>query len=218
MKLDLLTSPACAVFTTRDYALAANLSLTAASHQLSRLQRGNSSIVRLTRGVWANPSHPLFSPLACVPVLAGSEQCYISFLSALHLAGALSQIPASIQVATTGHTRKLRTPVGAYDFLQMKPAMFLAGVQWSETPLPFRVATIEKALLDTLYVATRKGRRFAKLPELRLEDGSFDSRNWYALMKNLELPPQIATAIQNGFTALVTRQGQAPQFASRGRR
>ncbi|MCW5571063.1 MAG: hypothetical protein KIT78_08185, partial [Steroidobacteraceae bacterium] len=98
------------------------------------------------------------------------------------------------------------------------PAMFLAGVQWSETPLPFRVATIEKALLDTLYVATRKGRRFAKLPELRLEDGSFDSRNWHALMKNLELPPQIATAIQNGFTALVTRQGQAPQFASRGRR
>lgn len=218
MKLDLLTSPACAVFTTRDYALAANLSLTAASHQLSRLQRGNSSIVRLTRGVWANPSHPLFSPLACVPVLAGSEQCYISFLSALHLAGALSQIPASIQVATTGHTRKLRTPVGAYDFLQMKPAMFLAGVQWSETPLPFRVATIEKALLDTLYVATRKGRRFAKLPELRLEDGSFDSRNWHALMKNLELPPQIATAIRNGFTALVTRQGQAPQSASRGRR
>ena len=218
MKLDLLTSPACAVFTTRDYALAANLSLTAASHQLSRLQRGNSSIVRLTRGVWANPSHPQFSPLACVPVLAGSEQCYISFLSALHLAGALSQIPASIQVATTGHTRKLRTPVGAYDFLQMKPAMFLAGVQWSETPLPFRVATIEKALLDTLYVATRKGRRFAKLPELRLEDGSFDSRNWHALMKNLELPPQIATAIRNGFTALVTREGQAPQFASRGRR
>ena len=218
MKLDLLTSPACAVFTTRDYALAANLSLTAASHQLSRLQRGNSSIVRLTRGVWANPSHPQFSPLACVPVLAGSEQCYISFLSALHLAGALSQIPASIQVATTGHTRKLRTPVGAYDFLQMKPAMFLAGVQWSETPLPFRVATIEKALLDTLYVATRKGRRFAKLPELHLEDGSFDSRNWYALMKNLELPPPIAAAIQNGFTALVTQQGQAPQFASRGRR
>jgi predicted transcriptional regulator of viral defense system len=113
MKLNLLLSPELVVFTTRDYALAAGVSIPAASRQLALLRLRNRSLLRLTRGVWANSAHPYFSNLSCVPALLGGGQGYVSFLTALHLHGALSQVPASIQVATTGHTRRLRvsTPV-----------------------------------------------------------------------------------------------------------
>jgi hypothetical protein len=76
-----------------------------------------------------------------VPVLLGSEQGYVSFLSALHLRGAVAQIPRSVQVATTGHTRSLRTPVGTFEFFQLKPGMLLDGIVWSDSPKPYRIAT-----------------------------------------------------------------------------
>lgn len=64
--------------------------------------RERGALTRLTRGVWANTSHPDFHPLVCVPKLLGREQGYVSFLTALHLRGVISQIPRTIQVATTG--------------------------------------------------------------------------------------------------------------------
>jgi len=185
-----------AVFTTREFAGLAGISVAAASKRLRRRRENSRSLVLLTRGVWANTGHPGFSPMSCVPVLTGNEQGYVSFLSALHVHGAVSQIPGSIQVATTGHTRKLRTPVGTFDFLQMKPDMFLHGIEWSETTRPFRIATVEKALLDTLYVSTRKSRRFARLPELSLEDAGFDTARYRALLKNHKLSVPIARAME----------------------
>src|SRR5688572_15524355 len=127
MKLDLFNSPELVVFTTRDFSRLADISVAAASKQLARLRHGNRSLVQLTRGIWANIAHPHFSALACVPVLLGSEQGYVSFLTALHIHGTISQIPAGIQVATTGHTRKLRTSVATFEFLQLKPEMFAHG-------------------------------------------------------------------------------------------
>jgi predicted transcriptional regulator of viral defense system len=196
VKLDLPISPELVIFTTRDFAQLAGVSLAAASKRLTRLRMGSASLVQLTRGVWANRAHPDFNVLACVPVLLGSEQGYVSFLSALHLHGAIAQIPANVQVATTGHARSLRTPVGAFEFLQLKPAMMLEGVEWSDSPKPYRIATVEKAILDTFYIATRKKRRFAKLPELDLDGAGFKKQRYRALLAGLTLPPPIATAMQ----------------------
>jgi len=196
MKLDLVSSSALAIFTTREYARLSGMSVTTASRQLGRLEQDNRSLVRLTRGVWANTSHPQFSALACIPVLLGPEHGYVSFLTALHLRGAISQIPGSIQVATTGHTRRLKTPVGLFEFLQLKTDMFVHGIEWSDTSRPYRIATTEKALLDTFYIATRRNRRFASLPELHLRDAGFNSRRYRELMSQLNLPAQIATAIR----------------------
>jgi predicted transcriptional regulator of viral defense system len=196
VKLDLFHSPELVVFTTRDFARLAGVSVAAASKQLARLHRDNRSLVQLTRGIWANTAHPHFNTLACVQVLVGGEQGYVSFLSALHIHGAISQIPSGIQVATTGHTRKLRTPVGAFEFLQLKPDMFAHGINWSDSPQPYRIATPEKALLDTLYISTRKNRRFAKLPELNLEDANFNLRRYTSLLKQIALPPQIFAAVE----------------------
>ena len=47
-------------------------------------------------------AHPYFHPLSCVPYLLGKEQGYVSFLTALHLHCVISQIPKTIQIATTG--------------------------------------------------------------------------------------------------------------------
>lgn len=195
MKLDLLSSPELVIFTTRDFARLAGVSLAAASKRLKRLSAGSASLAQLTRGVWANRAHPYFNVLACVPVLLGNEQGYVSFLSALHLHGAIAQIPASVQVATTGHARSLRTPVGTFEFFQLKPEMLLDGIVWSDSPKPYRIATVEKALLDTFYIATRKKRRFAKLPELILDDAGFKKSRYRALLAALKLPPPIAAAM-----------------------
>jgi predicted transcriptional regulator of viral defense system len=195
MSLDLLSSPELVIFTTRDFARLAGISLAAASKRLKRLAAGNASLVQLTRGVWANRAHPYFNVLACVPVLLGSEQGYVSFLSALHLHGAIAQIPANVQVATTGHARSVRTPVATFELFQLKPEMLLDGIIWSDTPKPYRIATVEKALLDTFYIATRKKRRFAKLPELDLAGAGFKKQRYRALLAALQLPPPIAAAM-----------------------
>jgi predicted transcriptional regulator of viral defense system len=195
MKLDLLSSTELVIFTTRDFARLARVSLAAASKRLARLSAGSQSLVQLTRGAWANRSHPQFNVLACVPVLLGNEQGYISFLSALHLHGAIAQIPANVQVATTGHARTVRTPVGTFEFFQLKPEMLRVGVVFSDAPKPYRIATVEKALLDTFYIATRKKRRFAKLPELNLADAQFKVQRYRTLLASLKLPAPIAAAM-----------------------
>lgn len=202
MKLDLLLSPELVVFTTRDYARAAGVSVAAASRQLTRLRRRNRSLLRLTRGVWANSGHPYFSVHACVPALLGAEHGYVSFLTALHLHGALSQIPARTQIATTGHARQLPTPVGVFEFFQLKPELISAGVVWSDTQRPYRIASVEKALFDTFYLATRKKRRFARLPELELEDAAFQDKRYLTLLKQQRLPPPIAQAMRVRFEQL----------------
>ena len=158
-----------AVFTTRHYAVLCDSRIDVASRQLARLA-SRGVLVRLTRGVWSQPEHPRFTPFAAVPWLLGNEQGYVSFLSAMHLHGLIAQIPGSVQVATTGHARCLATPVARYEFLQIQPSMMVEGMGASATEPPYNLATPPKALLDTLYMATRRGRRFASLPEVDLDE------------------------------------------------
>ena len=158
-----------ALFTTRQFAVRCNCRIDSSSRRLARLA-DQDALVQVTRGVWAQPEHPLFTPYAAAPFLLGNEQGYVSFLSAMHRHGLVSQVPGSIQVATTGHSRFLLSPVGRYEFLRVKPEMMIEGVATSSTTPPYAAATAEKALLDTLYIATRKRRRFASLPELELAE------------------------------------------------
>lgn len=202
MKLDVFAQPDLIAFTTREYALAAGIGIDAASRQLGRLKRSNTSLQQLTRGIWANTAHPYFSPYACVAKLLGSEQGYVSFLTALHLHGLLSQIPTTIQIATTGHSRSLRTPVGAFEFLQLKPTMFREGIEWRDAAIPYLLARPEKALLDTLYISTRKNRRFARLPEVELDAETFNESTYRKLLRTARLPSPIAVAMQARYDAL----------------
>ncbi len=204
--LDLLQKPDFVVFTTRDAAVADGVSVSAASRRLTRIAEGGA-IKRVTKGVWANTQHPHFHPLSCVPYLLGKEQGYVSFLSALHLHAALSQIPAVMMVATTGHGRKLDSPVGRFEFFRVKPELMRDGVAWSDTRQPYLMATPEKALLDVLYLSTRKKRRFSRLPELILSDSGFRVTEFRRLLKSLPYSKRVRSAINSRW------EGLAPQIS-----
>jgi predicted transcriptional regulator of viral defense system len=199
--LDIFNSAEFIIFTTRDFANYNNISMPAASKRLLRMA-DKEQLTRITKGLWANTSHPHFHPLACVPYLLDKEQGYVSFLTALHLHGLLSQIPKTIQIATTGHARTLDSPVGHYEFLQLKPELMKQGTKWSDTHLPYLIATAEKALIDTLYLSTRKNRRFARLPEVEIRQPAFRKREFERLLKQLPIPPRISSVIQTRWEIL----------------
>jgi len=168
------------VFSTREFAFLCQVSMSAASRRLAHLE-AQEALTKVSRGVWCQPTHARFSPNQAVRLLLGNERGYVSFLSALHTEGALSQIPAAVQVATTGHGRMLETPIGRYEFHQIKPEMMRLGIKVSETNPPYLRASAEKALLDTLYLSTRKGRQYSRLPEL--DASAFD---WKKLTVQLD--------------------------------
>lgn len=199
--LELLNSIDFVVFTTREFASHVGISMSAATKRLSRLSE-KEFLTRVTKGVWANTGHPYFHPLCCVPYLLGKEQGYVSFLTALHLHGVVSQIPKTIQVATTGRGRSLDSPVGRYEFFQIKPELMTQGVDWSESQLPYLVASAEKALLDTLYLATRKNRRFARMPELDVMQSGFRSQEFGRLLDELPIPTRILSAMRSQWTII----------------
>ena len=199
--LELFNKPEFVVFSTHDYATASGTSMPAASKRLDRLAR-KRFLTRVTKGLWANASHPHFHPLACVPYLLGKEQGYVSFLTALHLHGIVSQIPRAIQVATTGRGRKLDSAVGQFEFLRIKPELMRDGTEWSDTRQPYLIATPEKELLDVLYLSTRKNRRFASLPELDLIDSGFRALEFERLLRELSYSIRIRSAIRSRWLAL----------------
>lgn len=193
MNLKTLNSEDFIFFSTRDYALLSDLSISAATEQLKRLEV-KGLIIKLTRGVWANINHPYFSPIAATPYLLNNEQGYVSFLSALNRHGIISQIPQNIQIASTGRPRKLQTSIANYEFIQLNPSMFLDGIDWSPSQIRYLIASPEKALLDTLYLSTRKGNRFAALPELDLSS-NFSKQKFNKLLNKCVTDKRIKSAI-----------------------
>lgn len=162
------------VFTTRQIAALRGSSLSATSQALGRMER-HGLTRRVTRGVWCIPDDPGFSPYSLVPLLAGGHRAYVSLISALHLHGLVEQIPLVIFSVTTGHTRVRITSVGTYSYHRIHPHLF-AGFDWYGKRHDFLVATPEKALVDSFYLSSRKGKRFGSLPETDLRAGfSFES-------------------------------------------
>ena len=188
-----------AMFTTRGFAFAAGQRLDSASRWLGRLSR-RKALIRVTRGIWAQPGHPAFTPYAATGLLVGNEHGYVSFVSALHRQRVLSQIPGAIHVATTGHRRTLDSPIGRFEFLQLRPPMMTGGIEMSGTEPPYAIATAEKALLDTFYIATRRGNRYQRLPELDLAD--FDERVFVELLHRQVAAEPIRRAIATRFAGL----------------
>ncbi len=189
------------MFTTREIALLAGGSLSAASHSLKRMER--QGIVRgVVRGLWCDPSDPRFTPFLLVPFLAGGHQAYVSFLSALNLHGMIDQIPHSVFCATTGHTHLKRTPVGTFSFHRIHPNFF-AGFDWYRGGREFLIATPEKALVDSLYLSSRRGKQFGFLPEIEFgrEFRFHEAQGWAKQIPD----PRIRKYVQERLKALMQR-------------
>ena len=97
---------------------------------------------------------------------------------------------------STGIFITLDSSVAYYEFIQIKPELMQKHSMWSETQLPYLLATAEKALIDVLYISTRKNRRFIRIPELRLTPDLINIRTFKQLFNQLPLSTRILNAIQ----------------------
>ncbi len=188
-----------AIFKTREFAFLCGSSTSSASRKLTRLE-ALGVLVKISRGIWCQPAHRDFSPNQATGLLLGNERGYVSFLSALHAHGVISQIPASVQIATTGHGRVVSSPVGRYEFFRIKPEMMQSGFAMSETQPPYLLASGEKALLDTLYIGTRKGKRFGRLPEVDVS--VLDLKKLASLFTDQKYADRIASTITKRFSGM----------------
>jgi len=179
------------VFTTREFANLSGTSLSSTSQSLGRLAE-SGQIVRVARGLWCDPADPRFSSFALVPFLTHPNRGYVSFLTALHLHGIIEQIPQVIQVATTSHGRRVATRVGVFDLHRIEPRFF-GGFDWYRGRQEFLVACPEKALVDCLYLSTRRGKRFRSFPELHLPRrfSARQAREWARRIPNSRIRAQV---------------------------
>lgn len=177
------------IITTSEVARTTHTTQSLASRALSRLAKKHL-LTRVVRGLWADTGNSRFSPYAVVPYLVGGRapagECYVSFVSALSLHGMISQIPGAIHVAVARQRRPLATPVAQYQFHQIDRAL-MGGFGDGDRHGRFQLATPAKALFDTLYAASRRGRSFSRLPEVDLPRSVTDAemQRW---IRRIRLP------------------------------
>ena len=153
------------VFTTHELASMSGKSLSAVTQALNYLE-SQGLIFKISRGVWAEEGNESLSPYRVVPFLFPRHRAYVSFISALHLYGIIEQIPQVITLASTAHTKAIRTKVGVFSIHRIAPSFF-KGFDWYEKTGSFLIAEPEKALVDCLYLSGRRKKQFNYFPELR---------------------------------------------------
>ena len=126
---------------------------------------GKGFLIKVYRGVWAEPGPKALSAFEVIPYLFARQRVYVSFISALHLHGIIEQIPQVITLASLSHTKTLHTKAGVFSVHQIAPAFF-GGFDWRKGEGGFLIAEPEKALIDSLYLSSRKKKQFGHFPEL----------------------------------------------------
>jgi predicted transcriptional regulator of viral defense system len=175
------------VFTTREIYAVSGKSLSGVVQGLNHLSRQNA-LVKIRRGVWAEPSRDPISPFRIIPFLPSGQRSYLSFLSALHLHGIIEQIPQVISCASIAHSHLYKTTVGAFSIHRIAPDFFF-GFDWYKQTGDFLIAAPEKSLLDCLYLSGRKGNQYRHFPELTFP-ASFSftkARKWAGMINDARL-------------------------------
>lgn len=153
------------IFTTSEIAAYSGSTASNTTQKLNYLAQ-EGIILKIARGVWGleigNEKISLFS---AIPFLLPGHRAYVSFISALHLYGIIEQIPQGVTVASTSHTKTIRTKLGTFFVHRISPSFF-KGFDWYKRTGNFLIAEPEKALVDCLYLSARKKRQFGHFPEL----------------------------------------------------
>ncbi len=179
------------ILTTGEAAAALRVSLSAASRTLRTLERGGLAR-RIRYGLWTIATEP-FDPRRIVPHLTRPYPAYVSFESALAAHGAIDQIPREIAVASLAKPRRVRTAVGTFAIHRLPPELFAGFADRDGVPL----ASAEKALFDSCYVAAASGAPARRLPELDLP-ATFSRRSvdaWIARIPSARLRTLVAAAV-----------------------
>lgn len=179
------------VFTTSELSFLSTKSLSVTTQALNNLAK-NGVITKIHRGVWSGLSGELISPYAVIPSLFRTQRVYVSFISALHLYGVIEQIPQVVTLASTGHTRVIKTNVGVYSIHKIN-SVFFDGFDWYKGNGNFLIAYPEKALVDSLYLSVYKKRQFRHFPELHFSANfSFKkAEEWIDKIPNLKIKHNI---------------------------
>lgn len=150
------------VFETRDASALLEVTPANANMILRRLA-DQDLITHLARGRWAmGTALPRF---ALPELISAPYPAYVSMQSALFHRGLIEQVPAVVYAVTLGKPRRVSTPLGTISFHRLPPELF---VGYEIEPDGSKIATAEKALFDTLYLAPARSRLFARLPELEI--------------------------------------------------
>jgi predicted transcriptional regulator of viral defense system len=158
------------VFTTRELSALAGKSLSTTSQGLRYLTE-QGILIKIRRGLWAEADGDRLSAYSLVSFLVPGHRAYVSFLSALHLHGIIEQTPQVNTIASTAHSRTIRTPLGTFRIHQISPGMF-AGFDWNGPDRAFLLASAEKALVDSLYLSAHRKKQYGNFSELEFP-GSF---------------------------------------------
>jgi predicted transcriptional regulator of viral defense system len=172
------------VVTTNDVTLALGVERSAATQTLKRLA-AEGLLKKIRHGLWA--IDPALDPLVLPEHLTAPLPSYVSFQSALYLRGMVSQVPEVIYVASLAQTRRVKTTLGAFSIHRLAPTFFGGYETLKESGV--RLATPEKALLDTLYLGPTRSRMFAHLPEIEIPRG-FDRRKAQEWVARIPLGPR----------------------------
>lgn len=152
------------IIRTEEAAAVLGISGSNASHFLASLQEAGS-VLRVAPGRWSVVARP--SPYLVASWLTDPYPSYVSLYTALSRRGLITQIPRTIYVVSLADTKTVRTPVGTYSVHRLPPELF-GGYEERDGE---RMATPEKAVFDTLYLARARGRRFSHLTEIELPAG-----------------------------------------------
>lgn len=152
------------VFTTYELTVVSGKSLSTTTQALNYLKR-QGVVFKIYRGIWGEGDSSRISPYVVIPYLFSKHRAYVSFISALHLHGIIEQIPQVVTLASTAHTKIIKTSIGTYSVHRIT-ASFFDGFTWYKKTGNFLIAEPEKALVDSLYLASRKKKQFAYFPEL----------------------------------------------------
>jgi predicted transcriptional regulator of viral defense system len=184
------------VFTTSELIAVSGRSASTIVQCLGRLAR-QGLLIKLYRGVWADPGARAVSAFDVLPHLFPYQRVYVSFITALHLHGIVEQVPQTITVASLAHSRTIRTRSGVYSIHQIAPRFF-KGFDWYKGEGKFLIAEPEKALIDSLYLSGRKKKQFGHFPELHFPKGfSFrKAEQWAKLISEDNLRGYVLKKLQ----------------------
>jgi hypothetical protein len=201
------------VFETRDASALFEVTSANANMILRRLA-DQELVTHLTRGRWLmGDSLPRF---ALPELISAPYPAYVSMQSALFHRGLIEQVPAVIYAATLSKPRRVRTPLGTISFHRLPAELFLGY----ELELDgSKVASSEKALFDTLYLAPARSRLFARLPELEIprEFGWQRLREFASLVRFVRRRVHIERRIDELERQCVARAANRPERAPRTR-
>lgn len=111
-----------------------------------------------------------------------SSPSYISFESALNFYNILVQVPYSVTSATPLRNKTLRFNNQEYTFNHLDPKLFF-GYKREDR---FLIATAEKALLDSLYLASKGLKR---IDIEQLDFSRIDKKEFYYILEKISHKP-----------------------------